>query len=602
MTHRRYYRALDAAVLLACLGIIPSLALAADDAVDGAITQQSAAEASTEQVGWIRKNATHPDVDAPYSLVDTGGMIRCYIRPARGIDMERYLNRKVRVRGAEINVGNDPTAVLEVSQVGPPDAPLPPLAGWRNDRPADRSVNRAGFINNRQQPVEEEVPTPATGQPPGASLLPDNPDLRPAEPPDGHAHADGDDDDLLGQVGPTCQACGGCGHASCATCCHGFCGPPGRFWVRVEYLYWFTEGMRIPPLVTTGPDAGQPGYLGVPGTTILYGGDRVDGYGRSGGRLTVGTWLNCAQTVGLEGEFFALQTGLSSFSATSMGSPILSRPYYDTATPTGGGTVFGPSVEQVASPGVIAGTVSANTYTRLSSAGARLRFNLCCSTNCYANSCLPWLNGPGANRLDFIVGYRYLNLSDGVSVTENLTNVAQPIPGVPAGAINVNDTFTSRNQFNGAEFGTVFQAFRGNRFSLEVLQKIALGNNNEFVSINGYTTTVPAGGIATTLPGGLLAQSTNIGRYTRNEFAVIPEFGATLGYQLTPRLRATLGYTFLYFSRVSRAGDQIDLNVNSTLLPNSPGPQTGDVRHPLFAFQDTDFWAQGINAGIDYRF
>ncbi len=251
--------------------------------------------------------------------------------------------------------------------------------------------------------------------------------------------------------------------------------------------------MRIPPLATTGPSVNQPGYLDVPGTTILYGGSRVDGYGRSGGRLTVGTWLNCAQTVGLEGEFFALQTGLSSFSATSLGNPILSRPYYDTST-------FNPSVEQVASPGTLSGTVSANTYTRLSSAGLRLRFNLCCSTNCYSNCLLPCLSGPGANRLDFIVGYRYLNLSDGVMVNENLTNTAQPALGLPAGSIIVNDTFTSRNQFNGVEFGTVFQAFRANRLSLEVLQKIALGNNNEVVSISGFTTTSSAGTPTTTRP------------------------------------------------------------------------------------------------------
>ncbi len=186
MTHRRYYRALAAAMLLVCLGICCSLALAADDTTDDAITRQSAAEASKEQVGWIRKNAAHPDVDAPYSLVDTGGMIRCYIRPARGIDMERYLNRKVRVRGSEINGGNDSTPILEVAQLGPPEGPLPPLTKRRNDRPADRLINPAAFINNRQQPMAEELPTPATGSLSDAPPLSDNADLRAADPSDVH--------------------------------------------------------------------------------------------------------------------------------------------------------------------------------------------------------------------------------------------------------------------------------------------------------------------------------------------------------------------------------------------------------------------------------
>ena len=195
-----------------------------------------------------------------------------------------------------------------------------------------------------------------------------------------------------------------------------------------------------------------------------------------------------------------------------------------------------------------------------------------------------------------------MNLSDGLSVNENLAVAANPTNGTPAGTILVNDSFTTRNQFNGVEFGTMTQFFRANRWSLSLISKIALGNTNQTVTINGSTTTASAGMATTTVPGGLLAQPTNIGSYSQNQFSVIPELGATLGYQLTPRLRATLGYTFIYWASVARAGDQVDLNVNSSMLPNAPGPVTGDTRHPLFAFQQTDFWAQGISAGIDYRF
>jgi hypothetical protein len=99
-----------------------------------------------------------------------------------------------------------------------------------------------------------------------------------------------------------------------------------------------------------------------------------------------------------------------------------------------------------------------------------------------------------------------------------------------------------------------------------------------------------------------LAQASNIGRYNQNQFCVVPELGANVGYQLTPRLRLICGYTFIYWSRVARAGDQIDFNVNGSQLPNSGIAPTGDTRHPAFAFQQTDFWAQGINAGLDYRF
>src|SRR5437764_1214525 len=74
------------------------------------------------------------------------------------------------------------------------------------------------------------------------------------------------------------------------------CGPPGRFWASAEYLYWWTKGMNIPPLVTSGSAANAiPGALGQPGTGTLFG-NNIDGEGQSGGRFTAGFWLNCCQT------------------------------------------------------------------------------------------------------------------------------------------------------------------------------------------------------------------------------------------------------------------------------------------------------------------
>jgi hypothetical protein len=197
--------------------------------------------------------------------------------------------------------------------------------------------------------------------------------------------------------------------------------------------------------------------------------------------------------------------------------------------------------------------------------------------------------------LDFLVGYRYARLSDNLGINENLTSLVANNPGT----FLVNDRFSTQNTFNGVEFGTSLQANRA-RWTVELLTKLAMGTVNEMVSIDGSTTTTQFGS-PTTSAGGLLAQSTNIGNYSRNQFAVMPQLGANLGYQLTPRLRATFGYTFLYLSRVVRPGDQIDLDVNSRLLPNDTRPLAGDTQHPAFAFQETDFWAQGISAGLDFR-
>ncbi len=79
---------------------------------------------------------------------------------------------------------------------------------------------------------------------------------------------------------------------------------------------------------------------------------------------------------------------------------------------------------------------------------------------------------------------------------------------------------------------------------------------------------------------------------------MVPQIALTLGYQLTPRLQATFGYSFLYWSRVARAGDQIDFNVDDR---NIPPPVTGGGSDPKFTFNQTSFWAQGLNFGLNYH-
>jgi len=189
-----------------------------------------------------------------------------------------------------------------------------------------------------------------------------------------------------------------------------------------------------------------------------------------------------------------------------------------------------------------------------------------------------------------------LRLDDGLGIREELTST--DIDNL--GAFLVQDTFRTRNFFHGGEIGLRFETQRG-RWSLDFLPKIAFGNTHETATIFGSTRTTEADGTRPTPGlGGLLALSSNIGSYTRDAFAVVPEVGVTLGCQITPRLRSTFGYTFIYWSRVARAGDQIDFKVNPTLLPNG-GPPEGDTSHPAFAFHETSFWAQGLNFGLDYR-
>lgn len=561
--------------------------------------------AGEEVSGRLRPNSSPQNRDAPYVVLDRWGAIQYFVKPPAGANMEPLLNQEVFLHGTRQPTNGDGHPVLEVQRfaqrggrpVGP--APRAQRAQRFDERSNDRfdpNVQPAGYAGRMEQ------------VPPGEMVGESVPHNHAGHDHGDHAHGQEPRNDMTDyeqfenqeqyewNQGPQDDWCGGCGRESCSACCGNACGPPGMFWVRAEYLYWWTKGMYVPPLVTTGPSADQPGYLNTPGTTILFGDQRINGDGRSGFRLTTGAWLDPCQTVGIEGDYYWLEMASTSYGIGSGGNPIISRPFFDLSpTQADPSQIVGENVEQVASPNSISGSVGVNAQTRFQAGGIRLLFNLCCSQNCFNSDCFPSLNGPGGRRVDLMIGYRYARLSDNLSITENLTSLQTANPG----SFVVYDQFTTQNIFNGAELGTMYTAYRGRWMAL-LWGKMALGNVHQLVNIAGLTATTQ-GGLTTTDTGGLLAQSTNIGNYSRNEFGVMPELAANLAFSITPRMRVIAGYTFVYLSTVVRPGDQIDLDVNSRLLPNDTRPPAGDMSHPKFVFRDSDFWAQGLNVGLDYR-
>ncbi|HZU39203.1 MAG TPA: BBP7 family outer membrane beta-barrel protein, partial [Gemmataceae bacterium] len=378
-----------------------------------------------------------------------------------------------------------------------------------------------------------------------------------------------------------CVPCDGC----CPTCCDG-CGEAYCWWVRPEVLLWTTKTDVTPPLVTTGPQASL-GALGQPGTVVLFGGDINQGL-FVGGRLTAGMWLDPEMEWGIEGSVFGLGQRTVNFGASSTGEPVLARPIF---SPTGAA-----GVEQIANlqeviNGVTVlptfGSVAVRETSRLWGGNTDLIFGLCRGD---------W------GRLDLIGGFRYLNLRDDLSINENVT-IAATSPVSPGVNFLVTDAFGTRNQFYGGDIGLRSELYWGN-WQLDVTGKVALGNTHEVVTINGVTGITPPGVPTTFFQGGLLALPSNIGRYSRNRFAVAPEVGINLGYQLTPHWRIFGGWNFLYWSHVVRPGNAIDTVVNPTQVPRFGGSAATLVgaARPAFTFNDSSFWAQGANIGIEFRY
>ena len=93
----------------------------------------------------------------------------------------------------------------------------------------------------------------------------------------------------------------------------------------------------------------------------------------------------------------------------------------------------------------------------------------------------------------------------------------------------------------------------------------------------------------------------NIGTFHSDDWTVLPELGLTLGWRATDNVRVTLGYSLLWLDRVARAGDQVDLTVNPTLIPASGVAPTGPNR-PAVVFTRSDVWIQAISLGVEFTY
>jgi hypothetical protein len=194
-----------------------------------------------------------------------------------------------------------------------------------------------------------------------------------------------------------------------------------------------------------------------------------------------------------------------------------------------------------------------------------------------------------------LAGYRYLQLKDRLAIADNFGSLDPDIPV----EYQITDQFDTSNEFQGLDLGLVWQG-GWKKWTLECLLKTAVGNVHQSVNIQGSTVITTGATSPVSSVGGLLALPTNIGSYGRDQVALLPELGVNLGYQVLPHLRLTAGYTFLYLGSVVRPGDQIDLDVNPDQLAPPIVPLVGAPR-PEFAFQEVDFWVQGLTLGVEGR-
>jgi hypothetical protein len=352
-----------------------------------------------------------------------------------------------------------------------------------------------------------------------------------------------------------------------------------RLWFGGDYLLWWTKSNHVPPLLTTGSLADSvPGALGQPGTQVLFG-NSIDSGDHSGGRFFAGYWFGNDRILGVDGGFFFLSQKTVGLSDLSGGDPVLARPFFNVLTNS-------ESAFPLAGVGGRTASFDSALTSRFWGAEANLRAAV------WRTSCV---------QVSVLGGFRYLELNEMLQTDAFVDTPLASVPGAFGQRLST-DSFGTRNFFYGGQLGAQASVVWG-RFSADLTGKVALGSTHEVATINGITDVAPASGGEFLRPFGQLALPSNIGRWSRDVFTVVPEGGVNFGYQLTCHVRLTVGYTFLYTSRAERPGNLIDLAVNPTQVRAAlgQGVEIGADR-PVFPGRDTDFWAQGINFGLEFLY
>jgi hypothetical protein len=300
----------------------------------------------------------------------------------------------------------------------------------------------------------------------------------------------------------------------------------------------------------------------------------------SGFRVGFGFAPNPSSGRSYEVDFLSLQRRTQNFGASSdaNGNPILAFPFIN-QTPGAVGDSFMP----ITSPGQFAGNVTVSSSLQLWGAEANAAFLL-----------IPRSAG---FQLTALVGFRYLDLEERL----NISTFSSALMTNPTTDLFQSDQFNTSNQFYGGQIGARVN-WEGDHFAFDLTGKLAIGATHQVVDISGYSAQTGPGGPNGVFPGGFFAQQSNMGHFTANRFTVIPSVEMKFYWLITSQLRGFVGYDFMYWNQVVRPGNQVDRNINlSQSIIYGNGVLSGPA-NPAPLLSRTDFWAQGITVGLEFKF
>lgn len=423
-------------------------------------------------------------------------------------------------------------------------------------------------------------------------------------------------------------------------------GTPTHAWFTGEYLLLFNTsqpGTGYPILTSGSPN--QAGIVGQPTTTVLIGGGDINYGAISGFRLGGGFYGDADRRFGF--DFSSMYAAPKQYSKTydansqnagpptvggvtgtgpltGAGIPVLARPFIDTNTGATSLVVVAPNLPGVPATNTVLAVGKANLNTRSSFWSA----DPAAIWNVYRAS-------PESRfglSIDALVGYKYAQLDEeyvvssqtllrgvtlvpqfttgpfGVPVLTGVLTVPDPV-GVGGtltrspSTIDIADRFVTTNKFNGGDFGVRMNARYG-IFNVAATGRFAIGNMHQTLRIRGVTSFQNTdNGRSGFAYGGLYANASNIGTYTNDEFAVIPDINLTVGVNLTRCLSMYVGYNFVYLNKVIRPGNQLNPLVDATVVPFSTTySNAGGIPSPLKGLVQDDYTIQGVSFGFGLKY
>lgn len=342
--------------------------------------------------------------------------------------------------------------------------------------------------------------------------------------------------------------------------------------VHVDYLYWYLQRLRVPPMLAAGPP-NSSGRLDDPGVNILRGDRLTSRHTRYiGVRPEIDWWADDGHCVGFQATAFFLERDSTYFTVPWNTFPTLSIPYIDARDGSSQARIIAghdPNLGDLAGSSVV--------YSRIELFGQE------------ANALFRWIRGDDFD-VYWLAGGRFLQLRERL----DLISSSRILP-TESTVLGLEDRFSTFNKFYGGQLGLSGE-YRCGPFFVDGKASAALGVNDQLLRMKGESIYhIP--GDRRTQPYGLFVLPSNRGEYQRCVLNVVTELKINVGVELTSWLRIHAGYSLITWHNPIRPGDQIE-PVNLSQV--QPGGLTGPLQ-PTVPWREDLFWAHGGNIGIEVR-